>query len=65
MKTEIKIQVEKGPPLPTEIVIFLPIKVKKSEVYDLVFTDNSGKTHYFEKDGSYDGWSRNCNYSEN
>jgi len=62
---EIKVIIEPGPPLPTEITIFLPIKIKESKVYGLVFTDNSGKTHYFEKDGSYDGWSRECNYSEN
>ena len=62
---KIKVIIEKGPPLPTEITIHLPIKIKESEVYALVFIDNSGKTHYFEKDGSYDGWSRDCKYSEN
>jgi len=59
------VKIEKGNPLPTEIIIYLPIKIKTSKVYALVFTDNSGKTHYFEKDGSYDGWSRECNYSQN
>ena len=59
------IKVEKGEPLPDRIEIFLPIKIKKSSIYALVFTDNSGKTHYFEADGSYDGWSRETNYSCN
>ena len=64
---DIKIIIEKGPPLPTEITIFLPIKFIKSKsgAYGLIFEDNSGKTHYFNKDGTYDGWSRKCKYCEN
>jgi len=62
---EYKIIVEPGSPLPTEIVIFLPIKIIKSKYYHLVIEDNSGKRHYFNKDGSYDGWSRECNMCEN
>jgi len=29
----------------------------KSGVYGLIITDATGRTHYWEKDGSYDGWS--------
>ena len=43
-----------------EITIYLPIKIEKSKFYFLVFTDRTGMTHYFNEDGSYDGWSRNC-----
>lgn len=59
------INVQKTDSLSNEIRIFAPIKIKKSNVYGLVFTDSSGKTHYFNEDGSYDGWSRDCNCSLN
>jgi len=31
-----------------------------SEQYGLIITDDSGKVHYFNKDGSYEGWGRDC-----
>lgn len=36
-----------------------------SEEYGLIIKDSSGKTHYFDKDGSYDGWGRKVEISEN
>lgn len=43
------------------IVINPPIKIIASENYGLVILDASGMYHYFNKDGSYDGWSKDCN----
>ena len=44
----------------------LPIREwKHTKAYGLIITDNSGVTHYFDWDGTYDGWSRNVEYSEN
>lgn len=36
-----------------------------SENYGLILTDADGVTHYFNEDGTYDGWSRELNLNEN
>ena len=51
--------------LEEKIEIYPPVKIQKSKVYGLVFTDKTRKTYYFNKDGTYDGWSRECNICEN
>ena len=35
------------------------------EVYGLIIKDSSGKIHFFDKDGTYDGWSMEVNINEN
>jgi len=46
MSIELKLEVE------------LPIiKAWKSENYALMVTDSAGITHYWDSDGTYDGWS--------
>ena len=36
-----------------------------SKNYGLVIIDRSGTSHYFNEDGSYDGWSKETNISLN
>ena len=36
-----------------------------SEVYGLKIKDSSGKIHYFNTDGTYDGWSMKVNINLN
>ena len=41
-----------------EVTIALPIiKSEKSENYALILTDSAGIIHYFNFDGTYDGYS--------
>ena len=51
--------------LDTKVEIYPPIKVIESIIYDLVIQDQTGKYYYFNNDGSYDGWSMDCNFCEN
>ena len=51
--------------LKTEIKIYPPIKLIKSEVYGLVIQDQIGKLYYFNEDGTYDGFSMDCNFCNN
>lgn len=39
------------------LILETPIKVKESEAYGLVIEDAVENTHYFNKDGTYDGHS--------
>jgi len=50
-----------------KIKIQLPIIWWKtdSNIYGIKIKDSSGKIHYFNKDGTYDGWSRDVNINEN
>jgi len=43
-----------------EIVIVPPIKIIPSKEYALVVMDALDISHYFNEDGSYDGWSKDC-----
>ena len=57
IKKDIKIEkIEIQPPLQ---------EWKGSINYGLIILDASGKYHYFNHDGSYDGWRISCNYFEN
>ena len=41
-----------------EVKITLPIiDSKKSKIYALILTDSAGAYHYFNPDGTYDGYS--------
>ena len=41
-----------------EVKITLPIvNSKKSKIYALILTDSAGVDHYFNPDGTYDGYS--------
>ena len=41
-----------------EVKITLPIvNSKKSKIYALILTDSAGVYHYFNPDGTYDGYS--------
>lgn len=50
-----------------EIKLQLPISSwsMDSPYYELIIKDDSGTTHYFNKDGSYDGWSKDTEMCEN
>lgn len=51
--------------LEKEIKIYPPILIIESDVYNLIIRDQTGKYHYFNNDGSYDGYHIDCYYSEN
>ena len=54
--------------LPIVVMIKPPIKLIESNVYALVIEDAEGVRHYFDEDGSYDGWSKEadrCNIVNN
>ena len=46
-------------------VPILEIKTNTKAGYWLIIKDSSGKFHYFDKDGTYDGWSMETNINEN
>ena len=48
--------------LDEDVIISPPIKIVESERYKLVIQDSNGRTHYFNFDGSYDGWSDEVNF---
>ena len=50
-----------------KVEIQLPIIWWKtdSETYGLKIKDSSGKIHYFNNDGTYDGWSMETDINEN
>jgi len=45
------------------ITIVAPIKEFNADTgnYGLIITDALGVEHYFDYDGTYDGWSKDCN----
>lgn len=43
------------------ILIYDPIEIMDSGEYGLVIKDATGTYHFFMKDGSYDGLSKDCN----
>lgn len=50
-----------------KVELTLPILEWKidSENYGLIIKDSEGKYHYFNKDGTYDGWSKDTNIGLN
>lgn len=40
-----------------DIKIVPPIRILPSKVYALKIEDSTGRQHYFDQDGVYDGWS--------
>ena len=42
------------------IKIYPPIEIIQSKFYGLIIKDKTGKEHYFNFDGSYDGYSIDC-----
>ena len=43
------------------ITIYAPIEIQPSENYGLVIKDATDTYHFFMEDGTYDGYSRDCN----
>ena len=52
-----KIGLEDGFEIPDEMPMYPPFREVDSQIYHKVLEDSVGIQHYFNKDGSYDGYS--------
>lgn len=44
----------------SKVELTLPIQVIQTTHYNTAILDGDGKYHYFDNNGNYDGWSRDC-----